>query len=140
MSLCFAPGKGLFVTEQQKELAFNEFMDSVMPETRACHLKTVVEFMESLKLSSFFMDGYWVSLLATDHAYKNHGFRTSIMERIKLRAAEENWQVGLVTHTEKNRDWYLGLGFDVAGVRRMSSKPYGDTFPCIAFKPYPSRE
>ncbi|KAF8883674.1 hypothetical protein CPB85DRAFT_393387 [Mucidula mucida] len=139
VALCFPPGKGLFVSEEQKALGYKDFESSITSETRAWWdmlNKETHDFMDGLKLSYLFMDGVWVSMMATDREFQNRGFGTAVIQDIKAYAAADNWAIGLMTHSESNRNWYASLDFKVAGVRNISAKPYETHFPCFAFAPY----
>ncbi|KAJ3720480.1 hypothetical protein C8R42DRAFT_670758 [Lentinula raphanica] len=90
-------------------------------------------------LSSMPLDTFYVNMMLTARISQKRGYGKAVMMAIIAYASEDGrkWDVGLITQSAENRDWYVSLGFEEAGSSEVAAAPYGNNFiPMYAFKPY----
>ncbi|KAJ3720552.1 hypothetical protein C8R42DRAFT_91995 [Lentinula raphanica] len=141
IGLCWEPGKFLWATKEQRELGFDELFAAISPDTRKfwAEVKNVGDQLKAEHgLSSMPLDTFYVNMMLTARISQKRGYGKAVMMAIIAYAAEDGrkWDVGLITQSAENRDWYVSLGFEEAGSMEVAAAPYGDFIPMYAFKPY----
>ncbi|KAJ3872806.1 hypothetical protein F5051DRAFT_420622 [Lentinula edodes] len=140
-AFCWEPGQSLWATKEQREVGFDQLSAAISPDTRIFwgEVKQVGDTLKAEHgLSLMPTDTFYVNMLVTDRHFQNRGFGTAVMKAVLAFAAKDGrgWDVGLITQSPENRDWYVSLGFKNVGSCKISAEPYGDSVTMFVFDPY----
>ncbi|TFK51045.1 hypothetical protein OE88DRAFT_1808553 [Heliocybe sulcata] len=115
----FRPGTGLFGTEEQKALGFNDFFDKLSPETQYWWKHPYPECFSNIIDGMWTKDEiakrWWCFHLCTDPLHQNRGYAKAIVNFICEKAERRGEIIGLATPSELNVRKYVAMGLHERG-------------------------
>ncbi|KAK7452704.1 hypothetical protein VKT23_012106 [Stygiomarasmius scandens] len=125
----FPPGKGLYKTDAQRALGFNNFFKKLAPEFQEWYTKTYPETVarETPKFwtEEELKNRWWCNSFATDPGYQNKGYATAILKTVFQKVVEGENIMGFGTATEVNVKKYEAMGMRCRGYYILPA-PTGD--------------
>ncbi|ESK90418.1 hypothetical protein Moror_13666 [Moniliophthora roreri MCA 2997] len=117
--LWFQPGTGVFGTEAQRALGFNDLFKKFSPEQQQWFATTYPEarkkYVEPLFTDEERSKRWWCASLVTDPEYQGKGYATAIVDTVYQRASEANEFLSLSTNPPVNVQKYILMGFRERG-------------------------
>ncbi|KAK1226541.1 hypothetical protein PQX77_010468 [Marasmius sp. AFHP31] len=129
LGIFFKPGTGVFATEAQRKLGYNQWLASLKPELQTWHTtvapnhrKTVVDPMYTDEERA---RRWWCSGLLTDPEFQGKGYAKAIMNTIFEKVCEAGGFLGLATSAPLHGAKYEAMGFKARGAYQLPT-PVGE--------------
>ncbi|KAG1813091.1 hypothetical protein EV424DRAFT_67655 [Suillus variegatus] len=118
LALWFPPGKALWKTDAQKNLGFNQLLESLSPKTREWWTTTygsgLAPFIKTA-LSPHTAEGSWyLNCLCVDPKYQHQGIATNLIKTVEQEVMSTSI-IALCTDTDFNVAVYEALHFQYKG-------------------------
>ncbi|KAK7052918.1 hypothetical protein VNI00_004238 [Paramarasmius palmivorus] len=117
--LWFEPGAGLFGTEEQRALGFNDLFKKFSSQQQQWFTHTYPEtrqkYSESLFTEEEKLHRWWCASLVTDTEYQGRGYATAIVNAVYEKTAKTAGFLGLATNPLLNVRKYVSMGFRERG-------------------------
>ncbi|VDC00612.1 unnamed protein product [Peniophora sp. CBMAI 1063] len=116
LALWFRQPMGLFKTEAQRELGFNEWFAKLPVNLQRWWTEDKSEAYQKTIISQEELDKMWFcNLMVTDKAEHNKGHATFVMDQLTAKARASGEILGVCTANEVNVPKYKAMGFEERG-------------------------
>ncbi|KAJ8090029.1 hypothetical protein PM082_018608 [Marasmius tenuissimus] len=129
LGIFFRPGTGVFATEAQRSLGYNQWLASLKPELQTWHT-TVSPNHRKTVLEPMYTDEerarrWWCSGLLTDPEFQGKGYAKAIMNTVFEKVCETDGFLGLATSAPLHGAKYEAMGFTARGAYQLPT-PLGE--------------
>ncbi|KAG1808866.1 uncharacterized protein BJ212DRAFT_1484722 [Suillus subaureus] len=118
LALCFPPGKVLWQNDVQRNLGFNQFLESVSSKTREWWINTygsaLAPFMKTALSPHTVESSWYLNCLCVDPKYQLQGIATNLIKMVEQQAMTTSI-LALCTDTDANVAVYKALYFQYKG-------------------------
>ncbi|KAJ7914870.1 hypothetical protein B0H13DRAFT_2001438 [Mycena leptocephala] len=135
IAVWFPPGKSLFDSEEQRALGFDNFMETLSPETKLfwanSYVPVVDKFLAEIIGPDGTRDSQYLNQLATDPAFQKKGIATMLLKTVHDRFAGSDPRP-MFAHcaaNEQNARFYESCGYTVRGKMYLEAPTGG--YPVI---------
>ncbi|KAG1813112.1 hypothetical protein EV424DRAFT_1541873 [Suillus variegatus] len=118
LALWFPPGKALWQNDAQKNLGFNQFLESLSPKTREWWINTygsaLAPFIKTALSPHTVESSWYLNCICVDPKYQRQGIATNLIKTVEQEAMTTSI-LALCTDTDVNVAVYKALHFQYKG-------------------------
>ncbi|KAG1742450.1 hypothetical protein EDB19DRAFT_1701110 [Suillus lakei] len=124
ITLWFPPGKALWDSDAQKVLGFNQFFESLSPETKDWWTGTyghaLEPFLETALAPHTVKSSWYLNCICVDPKHQRQGIATNLIRMVEQKVATSSI-LALCTDTDDNVAVYKALQFQYKGKTQLST-------------------